>query len=240
MDNNKNQVGISLFEFPIFKGRVGMIHSKKVLTNRSVAQMLVKNRKNYQVEELEVILDQADSIRTVALMNGHSVYCGFVKASPEVSGFFENQEFDLSTHSVRISYSEPFNLKQHLSQAVLKVFEKNPSGPSIFSVWDNYSCSIDNLLTSCDALHVFGLNLRIESSHDFEDEAGVFFYDVQNPEIVKRADELVCKDDNELIVRIPYLSSGDYVLKIVTQFDGDGSFLDKPVSAVFKKVLTVL
>ncbi len=240
MKHNNNKVVVNLYEFPLFKGCVGMISSNELITNRRVAEMLAQKDRNHHIDDLEIILNQADSIRTAALLKGHSVHSDFVKATPEVSGVCENEKFDISTHSLRINYDDSAYLKKQYENAVFEIKERNPLGPVIFTVWDHYSCSVDDRLTPGEVLHIFGLNILLKSCSSFGEQVGVFFSQVQNPQNNIKVDDLIGQDNNELIIRIPFLDSGDYQLRIITQFNGDLELLEEPKEAIFKKVLSVV
>ncbi len=240
MEHNNNKVAVNLYEFPLFTGCVGMISSNELITNRRVAEMLAQKDRNHHIDDLEVILNQADAIRAMALLSGHSVYNGFIKATPEISGACENDEFDISSHSLRINYDDSAYLKKQYENAVFEIKERNPLGPVIFTVWDHYSCSVDDRLTPGDVLHIFGLNILIKSYNAFEKEVGIFFSHVQNPQKNIKVDDLISQDNNELIIRIPLLDSGDYQLRIITQFNGNLELLETPQNAIFKKVLSVV
>lgn len=96
---------------------------------------------------------------------------------------------------------------------------------------------MNDLLTPNRNLKIRGYKLKLVGDHP---EVGVYFVNEATAERTKvDATDIVTNNPSELVIVIPALAAGVYVLEVSSQFSGSSTPLKEVRTSRFDKVLTV-
>lgn len=98
------------------------------------------------------------------------------------------------------------------------------------------SGSVNDLLTPERNLKIAGTKIKIAGD---DESNGTYFTDPESEDrILVDTSDIVINNPSEVMIIIPELIPGQYVLEITTQYGGS-NLLKVPRTAIFDKILTV-
>jgi hypothetical protein len=174
------------------------------------------------------------------LCDGFAVNTGWFTASVHIRGTFDSplETFDPKKHGVLFEFHQGALLRRELEHVSVEMLGVAGTGAMIAQVTDVKTGSINDLLTPGRNLKITGSKIRVTG----EDAGnGIRFVNRESGEHTKvDPTDIVVNNPSELIVVIPLLEAGTYLLEVTTQFTGSGGkLLNSPRTAVFDKPLTV-
>ncbi|MDR2764024.1 MAG: DUF4469 domain-containing protein [Tannerella sp.] len=172
------------------------------------------------------------------LCDGFSVNTGWFTAGVHVRGVFDSPDetFDPKKHTLLFEFHQGALLRRELETVTVEVLGLAETGATIAQVVDVKTGSVNSLLTPGYNLKITGDKLRIAGSSTAN---GVYFTDTITGERTRvDATDIVVNNPSELIILIPALAAGTYLLEVTTQY-AVGSLLKEPRTATFEKPLTV-
>jgi hypothetical protein len=172
------------------------------------------------------------------LCDGFSVNTGWFTASTHIKGVFDSatETFNPSKHTLLFEFQQGALLRKELEQVSVEIMGVADTFADIVEVVDVKTGSVNDLLTPNRNLRISGTKIKIAGDNEAN---GVYFVNQTTQERVKvEASDLVSNNPSELIIIIPALAAGTYLLEITTQF-ARGSLTKEPRTAAFDRVLTV-
>ncbi len=173
------------------------------------------------------------------LKDGYAVNTGYFTATPQIRGVFRNTDdrFDPARHTIYFQFGQGDILRKGLNEVQVEITGVSDAGISIVKVTDVKTKSVDDLITPGRNLRIKGSKLKLEGDHP---DVGVWFVNQATQVRVRvEADDVVDNNPSELMIVVPNLDPGLYVLEVCSQHSG-AQLLKAPRTAVFKELLTVV
>ena len=167
--------------------------------------------------------------------SGETISTPLFKLSFSITGVFDSPTdiFDPNRHEIKIHLSPGKALKAAVKKIKLRKVAPSVNQPYIIEVTDSVSESVNSQITSAGVLEINGSLLKIEGDHPSN---GVYL--VADDKTEYKVQTLAGNKPSRLIVLLPSLAPGPYILKITTQYNG-GKGLKSPRTGIFKQILTV-
>jgi hypothetical protein len=208
------------------------------LRNSDVAARIVAGRSELRQETIESILRERDEIVLEALIGGTAVQDEVIRVAPRVSGAWVglSHGFDPEAHKITINAAPTAKMRAALETVQVEILGEKNSGAYIGLVTDLSRNKADGIITPEEDLLATGDKLKV----DPEGEAGlgVFFTDpggIDHPLTHKLSENTPKK----LLFRVPALTPGTYILKVLTRFSNSKVLLKEKRELIYEFPLTV-
>jgi hypothetical protein len=172
------------------------------------------------------------------LCDGFSVNTGWYTAGPQVRGVANTpqEQYDKDKHSLLFEFHQGSLLRKELENVNVEIIGVADTEAAIAQVIDVKTGSVNDLLTPNRNLKIAGYKIKIAGENAAN---GIYFVNRVTAERTKvDSSDIVINNPSELIVVIPELAAGTYLLEVTTQY-AVGSLLKEPRTATFDKTLTV-
>jgi hypothetical protein len=172
------------------------------------------------------------------LCDGYSVNTGWFTAGPQIQGVSNSptEQYDKEKHTLYFEFHQGALLRKELENVSVEILGVADTDAIIAQVIDVKSGSVNDLLTPGRPLKIAGYKIKIVGDNAAN---GIYFVNQTTAERTKVDDsDIVVNNPSELIVVIPDLTAGSYLLEVITQY-AVGSILKEPRTAMFDKTLTV-
>lgn len=175
------------------------------------------------------------------LVEGHYVNTGYFTAGATVKGSFEDKSetFDSKKHKVSFKFSQGHIMSKQASQIKADIMPYNRAIKfGIIRVYDNGSCTTNDELTPGNTLAIDGMKIKIVGDHP---EVGLcFIHDTTGEKVVIPEKNIIQNYHGQILIMIPPLEVGNYLLKLGTQYSGNSRMLVKPHLSTFEFALRVV
>jgi hypothetical protein len=172
------------------------------------------------------------------LCDGYSVNTGYFTAGTLIRGVFDSPQetFNAEKHSILFQFNQGEKLRVEIPNIEVQILGLADASATIVQVTDVKTGSVNDLLTPGRNLRISGSKIKVAGT---DAANGIFFLDTatQARTAVDPTD-IVTNNPSELLVVIPALPAGEYVVEVVTQY-AVSSLLAGPRTALLEKVLTV-
>ena len=169
---------------------------------------------------------------TYQLCNGFSVNTGYFTATPLIKGVFnsKDEKFDSNKHSLVFQFNQGDTLRKELSNVSVEIVGVADSTISILQVTDVKTASVNDLITPNRNLKIKGYKLKLVGDNA---NVGVYFVNNATAERTKvDPSDIVTNNPSELVIVIPALAAGTYMLEVTSQFSSGSSTLKEPKTAL--------
>lgn len=195
-----------------YSGKVSITGS---IHNADVAGRIVKARTEYRLETILNILGMADDIKVEAIAEGKSVVDGVGQWLLHFSGPLEGETpaFDSEKHKFGITYTPGKALLDAMKQLVPN-FRIAKTGPVINGITDSTTKSVSQMLTPNAPAIINGSGLLLKGD---DPSVGVYFTPDGADKTPVKVNLIVSNTTSQIIIQIPTLTDGQYLLSITTQ-----------------------
>ena len=173
------------------------------------------------------------------LKDGYSVNTGYFTVTPYIKGVFRSikDKFDRVRHSLYFLFNQGEVLRKELSEVEVDITGVGEAGIQIVEVVDVKTGSVNDRITPDRNLRIRGGKLKLAGENP---NVGVYFVNEATGEVIKvEADEIVDNKPSELMVVVPQLKAGLYLVQVTTQFSSGSALLKEPRTVTFDKTLNV-
>jgi hypothetical protein len=173
------------------------------------------------------------------LCDGFSVNTGWYTAGPQVQGVAKSpvEQYNREKHTLLFEFHQGALLRKELENVTVVILGVANTDGVIAQVVDVKTGSVNDLLTPNRNLRIAGHKIKIVGNNAAN---GIRFVNQATSEQIKvDASDIVINNPTELIVVIPPLAAGTYLLEVTTQFSGGGKVLNEPRTSTFAGILTV-
>jgi hypothetical protein len=211
---------------------------KKTLRNREIAHIMKEMGVEGKVEYIEHILEQADGVVREYVKRGHSVLTGCAQFTPRVQGVWESAtaNYDPAKHRIGLHIIPSAEMREALRAVSLEVLGVKPDGAVIGLVTDTSTGLADGNMVSGDVISITDNKIKIAPDNDAS--MGVFFIDADE-KVIPVTHRLIQNDNAKVIVQVPTLPAGQYILRIVTRFSSSSILLKEPRVVEYDRPLVV-
>jgi hypothetical protein len=172
------------------------------------------------------------------LCNGFSVNTGYFIVRPQFKGAFNSpkEKFTLGKHTLFMQFIQGELMRRMLPDVKVEILGVAENGIGISQVTDVKSKTVNDLLTPKHNLVIKGDKIKQVGEHA---DVGIYFINqADNLRVKVPADDIVINHPSELIILIPDLTAGTYLLEIISQYS-NSTLLKYPRKAVFNRQLIV-
>lgn len=217
-----------------FSGKVsitGTIH------NADIAERIVNARTEFRPETIQTILGMADDIKVEAIAEGKSVVDGVGQWVLNFSGPLEGEKpvFDPAKHKFGVTYTPGRSLLQALRQ-LAPSFRVAKTGPVINGITDSTTKVVNQVLTPNAPAIISGSGLLLKGD---DPSVGVYFTPDGADKTPVKVNLIVSNTTSQIIIQIPALADGQYLLSITTQAGAGYSLVKEPRTYQYPILLSV-
>jgi hypothetical protein len=174
---------------------------------------------------------------TDLLEDGHKINTGYFTAQANVRGSFDSRadQYDSDRHSVQIVFSTGHLIRQRASELKAEILRIRSNNYGIRKVTDAQTKSDTNKLVMNRMLAVSGDKIKIAG-----DDPTVGLYLIHTESGAEHhfpATALYQNGNGTLMLIVPEFASGNYELKVTTQYAGKGTPLAQPRSCIYANLL---
>jgi hypothetical protein len=174
------------------------------------------------------------------LCDGFSINTGWFTAGPQVRGVANSPEerYDRKKHTLLFDFHQGALLRKELENVEVEILGVANTDVLVAQVIDMKTGSVNDLLTPNRNLKIDGRRIRIAGDSTAN---GIYFVNQTTCERTKVDDsDIIINKPSEVIVLIPELEAGKYLLEMTTQYGGNTkALLKEPRTAIFDRELTV-
>lgn len=217
-----------------FSGKVsitGTIH------NTDIAERIVKARTEFRPETIVTILGMSDDIKVEAIAEGKSVVDGVGQWVLNFSGPLEGEKpvFDPAKHKFGVTHTPGRALLSALKQLVAN-FRVATTGPVINGITDSTTLAVNQMLTPNAPAIIAGSGLLLKGN---DPSVGVYFTPDGADKAPIKVNLIVLNTTSQIIIQIPALPDGQYLLSVTTQAGASYTIVKEPRTYQFPILLSV-
>ncbi|MDR2126390.1 MAG: DUF4469 domain-containing protein [Prevotellaceae bacterium] len=182
------------------------------------------------------VLNNIEETAAYIIQNGGTLNLPLLNTGFSITGIFDGSTdvFDPHRHHLHVNISKGTLLRSLEQEVKLTKVNVSSPQPQILEVKDSVSGKIDEVLTAGGAVEIDGVNIKISGENP---ACGLYFVNENGTET--KAVTLIYNKPSSVLALIPQLPSGNYHVKIVTQYSV-GKDLKDPKTTIFGDVLQVL
>lgn len=215
----------------------GKVKPQGSLRNDDIAEEIIKEGTEYQKETILDILNRSDRIKVEKLVEGYSINSGVCYSHIGVNGVFHGatDRFDPIEHRIIASFTSSSALREELKKTQVEIVGTATTDPVIGKVIDSLTKVEDSSITPNNVCVIKGHRLKLSGENV---AVGVFFIN-QNDNARNKCEQIITNEPKQLVVMIPALVAGNYILEVVTQYSSNNLNLKEPRTVSFEHVLIV-
>lgn len=215
----------------------GKIKPTGVINNTALATVMEEEGIEIKRETLLDILGRADRIKVEKLAEGYVINDGVCYARIGINGNFigETDQFDKNEHKLIATFAPGQKLREALKNTKVDILGAAKVQPIIGKIMDNLTGTDNEIITANNVITIEGEKIKILGD---QEDNGVYFIN-QSDQMRTKCAQIIQNDPKKLILMVPDLPSGDYILEVVTQFANGNTTLKEPRSTKFEHILIV-
>jgi hypothetical protein len=214
----------------------GKIKSAGTVGNKEIAALMTKEGIELKEETIMDILARADRIKAERLAAGYTINTSFCNAYPKITGIFNSatERFNKDKHKIGANISVGSLARTELAKAEVDILGEATVEPLIGKVIDSFSGVENSTITPNNVLRIQGNRIKVAGDGP---EIGVWLISQANNSRTQ-CTQLISNSPKEVLVMVPSLKAGEYLLEIVTQYS-TGTLLKTARATSFEQILIV-
>lgn len=215
----------------------GKVSITGTIHNTDIADCIVKARTEFRPETIVTILGMSDEIKVAAIAEGKSVVDGVGQWLLNFSGPLEGEKpaFDATKHKFGVTFTPGRALLKLLKQLTAN-FRVATTGPVVNDFTDSASKLVSQQITPNSPAIITGSNLLIKGDNP---SVGIYFTPDGADKTPVKVDLIVANTTSQIIIQVPNLPDGQYLLSVTTQAGSGYSLVKEPRTYQFPILLTV-
>jgi hypothetical protein len=211
-----------------------LTHAVSSLDYDAVIQRMLNKGTTLTKTDIIAVMNSFFEVLRDAHLEGHTVNLPIINTSFSISGVFESpmDSFDPNRHKLNINVTKGTILRDAEKNVKLEKTNVAAPLPQIQEIKDSISGSVNEVFTPNGVIEVRGYNLKIDGD---DPKVGLWFIDESGKET--KATVIIENKPTRIIAMIPELKTGNFQVKIVTQYGTGGKFLKEPRMFVYQKKL---
>ena len=214
----------------------GKVSITGTVRNADIARRIIKERTEYRFETILNILELADQKKIEAIAEGKSLIDGVGQFLLNIIGSFEEAAvFNADKNKFGITFTPGKALLDALKLLVPN-FRIAKTGPVINNITDSTTQSVSQTLTPNAPAIISGSGLLLKGD---DSSVGVYFTPDGDNQTPVKASLIVSNTTSQIIIQIPALPDGQYLLSITTQAGAGYSLVKEPRTYQYPILLSV-
>ena len=208
------------------------------VNKQKVIDALIAEGTDLKRETIEDVVNRYNRLCAFYALQGWTVDTGLVYMRAIVTGPFYNKKIDPARNSIYVSVTQGVDVRREVADTKIEILGEAPDTMYILQVVNTQSKMPDGTLTRGRTATIEGAYLKIAGDNP---ACGVYLTNVDTDVETKLPeDHLASNLPSKLMILVPAeIPTGNYRLKVVTQFTSASRLLNSPREAVFE-VLTVI
>ena len=173
------------------------------------------------------------------VLSGHNVNTGMVYMRPIIKGAIYNKTWNPETNTVYVAMNQGMQLRKAVEDTQVQLLGISPDAIELYSLTDIFTGATDGTITKGKNAELKGSFIRIAGDHP---DCGIYLTDTTSKEAIKLgSDSIAINDPSRLFLLIPNtIASGEYELKITTQYTKGKDLLNTPRSITYSTPVVVV
>ncbi len=218
------------------------INTGRTKTAEDIADRIVQERTEYRRETILNILTMVNNVKKEFLSQGDSINDGITIYEPAITGVFTGETiFDENENACVINARITNEIHKILPQvqATYSGLTLDNGGAVIEKVIDSASATVNEYLSPGKVITILGKKIRVVSEEEERPETWITFENEDGLNVYVVDDPIIVNDPGKVVVQLPLLSQGIYILTIKTLYSNSSTLLKAPRFITFKIKLTV-
>jgi hypothetical protein len=211
--------------------KIAKVRSRKTKTLDDIAERIVKERTEYRKETILNILAMANSVKLDFIAQGEMINDGLVIFEPAVTGNFNGiTEFDETLHSCVVNVHAGNDIHRMLKQVkgVYSGLTVENGGAEITGISDTATGLTNGVVTPGKTVTVTGKKIRVVPQEGETAASCITFAKIGTQEIITQQDAPVINDPSKIVIQLPSLPAGEYLLTLKTLYSTNAVNLKAP------------
>jgi hypothetical protein len=160
-------------------------------------------------------------------LRGYNVNTGLVHLHATIKGVFHNKTWNPEANSLYVSVSQGAELRKAVAETSVEIMGEHADPIALFGITDMNTGKTDGTVTRGYNAEIKGTYIKVVGD---DSTVGVYLRNTETGTDVKLpATNIVLNEPSRLLLLIPEpLATGDYELRVVTQFTGANKTLNHP------------
>ncbi|WP_282126207.1 DNA-binding domain-containing protein [Marinifilum flexuosum] len=207
------------------------------ITNKDIADLMIAEGSEYHKESIIDILTRCDRIKMEKLAEGYKINTELFQSHLSVKGHFNaaSNGIDPEEHQIKLKFSASKRMRELLAKSKVRILGLANTKPKIGRVIDLTTKSENGLITPEQVLQIEGKRLKIRGD---DSSVGVYLLNQKSNERIK-CKQVVGNEPQKLLILLPDLQAGEYLLEVYTQFAMNRKLINTTVSTSFHLPLYV-
>ncbi|MDR1679166.1 MAG: DUF4469 domain-containing protein [Prevotellaceae bacterium] len=223
--------------------KIAKVKSKKTKSVEDIAEHIVQQRTEYRKDTIVNIIKLVNSAKLEFLLQGEKVNDGISIFEPAITGnFYDDTNFVDGEHSCIINSRVTNDVHAMLAQVkgTYNGLSLENGGASIDGISDSGTGATNGEVTPGKTITITGNKIRVVAEEGETTESCITYTNTETQQVITQEDPLVINDPSRIVLQLPGLTKGSYLLTIKTLFSSTGQNLKAPRYINSKINLTVL
>jgi hypothetical protein len=216
------------------------VHSERTLNIEEICEAAVsRGGADISAPAMKHAVDVFLKEMVYQLCDGYFINTGWFTAGLTVKGVAHSPlaQFDKEIHTALFEFHQGALSRKELENVLVEILGVADTGAIIEQVLDVKTGSINDLITPNRNIRIAGDKIKIAGDNV---DNGIYFVNQVTAERTKvDSSDIVTNNPSELIIVVPVLAAGTYLVEVTTQYSNGSTLLKQPRSAIFDRILTV-
>jgi predicted aconitase with swiveling domain len=211
--------------------KIAKVKTRKTKGIDDIAARIVSERTEYRRETIVNILTMANAAKIEFLSQGEMVNDGVTIYEPAITGaFFDNTAFDEKVHRCVVNTRVTNDVHAMLRQVkgVYTGMTVENGGASIDGVADTVTGSVTGEVTPGKTVTVTGKKIRVIPEEGETVESCITYANAETGQIIAQEDAPVINDPSKIVLQLPMLPQGTYLMTLKTLYSSASTTLKAP------------
>lgn len=244
--NNDHSWTFDLVEYSISKSSsveyAAKVQYKSTKYIKDLAAKIASERSDLREETIATCLTLGDQAIQDYVSDGHVVVTGTATFMPTIGGTFKDRSgaFDEDENELRIAVNISSAFRKLLSNisAVFSGNVKDAGGAAISNVYDTYAATNDGTITPGNTIVITGTKIKCVDALGAVG-GSVQFVNKETNEVAATVTLFANNSPSKVIIIVPDLAAGDYILQINTNYSSANVQLKEQRTIEYALTLTV-
>lgn len=189
--------------------------------------------------DITSVMEAYKTVLAKRIAEGYNINTDLISLHLSIQGVFSSRDdtVDGVHRTVHLNIHPGALLRDAVKQIKTRKLDVTAPSIAITEVTDTKTGSLNDRLTVNQVVKITGVKIKIAGD---DPTIGLYFVpNNRNPPIKVDPSTVVENNPKKILAMIPSLPSGKYQIRVITQFNGSGTFLKKPHIVTYEPLLTV-
>ncbi|MDR1678812.1 MAG: DUF4469 domain-containing protein [Prevotellaceae bacterium] len=211
--------------------KIAKVKSKKTKSIEDIAEQIVQQRTEYRKDTIVNVMKLVNSTKLEFLLQGEKVNDGISILEPAITGIFtDDTNFVEGVHNCIINSHVTNEIHAMLAQVkgTYNGLSMENGGASIDGITDSATGAVNGEVTPGKAITITGNKIRVVPEEDETPESCITYTNTETQQVITQEDPLIINDPSKIVLQLPGLTKGLYLLTVKTLYSNSAVSLKAP------------